>query len=319
MRPTGQLHLGHFVGALNNWVKLQDDYDCFYMIADWHALMSEYAKPGDIRENILNCAVDWMSCGIDPRKSTIFVQSDVPGHLELNMALGCLTPLSWLERCPTYKEQLREISQRDLTTYAFLGYPVLQAADIMVYKANVVPVGIDQSSHLELTREIVRRFNGFYGEVFPEPQTLLTESPKLLGLDGRKMSKSYGNFIALSDDADTVLAKVKTMFTDPERKFRKDKGHPEKCNVHAYYKVFAPEKAAEVAEKCRNAEIGCADCKKDLAAILSETLKPIQAKRNSLLSDKGALLKMLADGAKRALDVTRATMKEVKEKIGFLV
>lgn len=318
MRPTGPLHLGHLVGALGNWVKLQDSYDCFYMVADWHALMSEYEDPKAIRANILECLADWIACGLDPEKSTLFVQSDVPTHLELYMTLSCLSPLSWLERCPTYKEQLREVTTRDLTTYAFLGYPVLQAADIMVYKSNAVPVGIDQAAHLELTREITRRFNAFYGNVFPEPETLLTESPKLLGLDNRKMSKSYGNFIALSDEPRVIEEKTKTMFTDPERIYKTDKGHPEKCNVHAYYRVFAPARADELTAQCKSAAHGCTECKKMLAGILIDVLKPIQERRAKLIGDKKVMFDILENGAEKALAVTEKTMDEVRQKIGFL-
>lgn len=317
MRPTGPLHLGHMVGALNNWVKLQAEYDTFYMIADWHALMSEYENPKEIRDNSVQVAIDWISCGIDPKRSTIFVQSEVPTHLELNMILSCLTPLSWLERCPTYKEQLREVTTRDLTTYAFLGYPVLQAADIMVYKANVVPVGIDQAAHLELTREIARRFNGFYGEVFPEPATLLTESPKLLGLDNRKMSKSYGNFISLTDSEQDVMKKVMTMFTDPTRIHKTDKGHTEQCAVFAYFKVFLPEEKIKIMSECENAKVGCMECKKRLASVLTSVLKPIQEKRKEITKDKSAIFKILKEGKEKALSVTTQTMMEVKEKVGL--
>jgi len=288
------------------------------MVADWHALMSEYESPGDIKRNVISCVVDWISCGLDPDKCTIFVQSDVPGHLELSMALACLTPLSWLERCPTYKEQLREMEKRDLTTYAFLGYPVLQAADIMVYKANAVPVGVDQSAHLELTREIVRRFNHLYGEVFPEPETLLTRSPKLLGIDSRKMSKSYGNYIALSDTPDDIVSKTKKMFTDPKRIYKKDKGHPDKCNIHSYYQVFDPNQAGRVAKACRNAEVGCAECKKKLAEVLIERLKPIREKRQELINDRQQVFDILADGADKAIEVTSKTMEEVRQKVGLL-
>jgi len=318
MRPTGPLHLGHMVGALQNWVRLQEEYNCFYMVADWHALMSEYEDPSAIKGNIISCVADWISCGLDPDKATIFLQSDVQAHLDLYMALSCLTPLSWLERCPTYKEQLREMKTRDLTTYAFLGYPVLQAADILVYKANAVPVGVDQSAHLELTREIVRRFNHIYGKVFPEPETLLTESPKLLGLDSKKMSKSYGNYIALSDPPDTIRKKVNTMFTDPKRIYRTDKGHPDKCNIHAYYKVFAPEKVDSVASDCKNAKVGCTDCKRHLSDILIDRLKPIQEKRRELLADKQRIFDILQKGALKAIEVTSRTMEEVRSKIGFL-
>lgn len=318
MRPTGPLHLGHLVGALQNWIRLQDEYDCFYMVADWHALMSEYNNPRELKNNIVNCVIDWISCGINPEKCTIFVQSDVPMHLELDMALSCITPLSWLERCPTYKEQLREIKTRDLTTYAFLGYPVLQAADILLYKAHLVPVGVDQSAHLELTREIVRRFNTLYGHVFPEPETLLTESPKLLGIDSRKMSKSYGNFIALSDSPKEIQEKTKKMFTDPKRIYRNDKGHPDKCNVHSYYKVFAHKEADAVAKNCKTAGIGCADCKKKLAAILIDTLKPVHEKRKTLLKDKQYIFEILGKGAEKAMEAALKTMEEVRRRIGLL-
>ncbi|MFH1790662.1 MAG: tryptophan--tRNA ligase [Candidatus Omnitrophota bacterium] len=318
MRPTGPLHLGHLVGALKNWVRLQDEHECFYMVADWHALMSEYENPKELKQNIIGCVVDWIACGVDPDKSAIFVQSDVPAHLELDMVLSCITPLSWLERCPTYKEQLREITTRDLTTYAFLGYPVLQAADILVYRANAVPVGVDQSAHLELTREIARRCNSLYGEIFPEPETLLTESPKLLGTDSRKMSKSYGNFIALGDQPKDIKKKTAAMFTDPKRIYKHDRGHPDKCNVHAYYKIFSPGLADERTEQCRAAGIGCAECKKCLSDILIDTLAPIRDKRTKLLDDRSGLLDILKKGAEKAGAVTGRTMKDVRDKIGFL-
>ncbi len=320
MRPTGPLHLGHLTGALNNWVKLQKEYDCYYMIADWHALMSEYQNPKSIEDNILGCAADWIACGIDPDKATVFVQSDVSEHLELSLVLSCLTPLSWLERCPTYKEQLREIKSRDLTTYAFLGYPVLQAADILVYKANVVPVGIDQSAHLEITREIARRFNNLYGNLFPEPQTLLTASPKLLGIDARKMSKSYGNYIALSDSPDVILEKTKKMFTDPKRVYKKDPGHPDQCNVFSYIQIFSADAdmSAEMKNLCKKAETGCTDCKKKLAEMLIETLKPLREKRDKLIKEKGEILKILKKGREKAKSVAVCTMEDVKKKIAFL-
>ncbi|MDD4203076.1 MAG: tryptophan--tRNA ligase [Candidatus Omnitrophica bacterium] len=319
MRPTGKLHLGHLVGAIDNWIKLQDEYDCYYMIADWHALMSEYASPENIKENIFECAVDWLSCGLDPERSSIFIQSDVSQHLDLYMALSCLTPLSWLERCPTYKEQLREVTTRDLTTYAFLGYPVLQAADILLYKANVVPVGVDQSSHLELTREIVRRFHHIYKkEIFPEPETLLTHAPKLLGLDSRKMSKSYDNFIALSETDEDIVSKVKQMITDPARIQKTDPGHPDICNVFSYYKVFASKEVHELEEKCKAGEIGCMQCKKHLAEIIIERLRPIRQKREKLIKDKKFVMDVLGKGKQKAQDTAKQTMKEVRELIGFL-
>ena len=318
MRPTGKLHLGHLVGALRNWVKLQDEYECFFMAADWHALMSEYEDPKGIKENIFDNVVDWLACGISPDKSVLFVQSEVREHLELYMAFSLFTPLGWLERCPTYKEQLREIKNRDLKTYAFLGYPVLQAADILLYQAQAVPVGEDQLPHLELTREIARRFNGLYKkELFPQPQALLTGEARLLGLDGRKMSKSYDNFIALSEEKDSVRAKTAQMFTDPSRIKRNDPGHPEKCNVHSYYAVFTPERASQINQLCRKAQIGCTDCKKELAEILIKFLAPIQQKRKDLLSNPKQITDILERGRKQATEVARRTIAEVKATLNL--
>ncbi|MEA1929027.1 MAG: tryptophan--tRNA ligase, partial [Candidatus Auribacterota bacterium] len=279
MRPTGPLHLGHLFGALFNWVSLQDEYECYYMIADWHALLSEYENPGSIKEYTRECVADWLAVGLDPEKSAIFIQSEVREHTELHLILSTITPLPWLERCPTYKEQLREIKGRDLLTYGFLGYPVLQAADIMLYQANAVPVGRDQIPHLELTREIARRFNNLYGKVFPEPQPLLTKSAKLLGLDNRKMSKSYGNFIALSDSPETIQDKVWGMITDTLRIRLSDPGHPEDCNVFAYHRLFNKEQLPEVEDWCRNAKLGCTGCKNRLAEVLIEYLEPLREKR----------------------------------------
>lgn len=319
MRPTGKLHLGHLLGALNNWKKLQDKYECFFMVADWHALMSEYKDSKKLKENSLDNVIDWISCGIDPKKAVLFVQSDIPAHLELNMVFSCLTPLGLLERCPTYKEQLRELTTRQINTYAFLGYPVLQAADILCYKSQVVPVGEDQLPHLELTREIAGRFNNTFGtDLFPEPQAELTEVPRLLGLDGRKMSKSYGNCINLSDEAEDVRKKVMGMFTDPQRVKRNDPGRPEICNVHSYYKVFAgEEESLRVDSQCRKAEIGCTDCKKRLSEILNAFLDPIREKRKLLESDKGSVEKILAEGKEKARAVTDKTLAEVRKAIGI--
>lgn len=316
MRPTGPLHIGHLVGALKNWVRLQDEYECFFMIADWHALMSEYEDPKLISQYTKEMLLDWLSCGIDLNKSTVFVQSYVPQHLELTMTFSLLTPLGWLERNPTYKEQLREIKGRDITTYAFLGYPVLQAADIAIYKANVVPVGADQLPHLELTREIVRRFNTLYNKkIFPEPEALLTEMPKLLGIDNRKMSKSYNNYIALNENPDHIRIKIQKMITDPKRIKLEDKGHPQKCNVFSYYKVFASdEKIKETGEWCKNALRGCTECKKIMADILIEYLRQIREKRKSLeenfVEEVG---KPFVKCLTRALQVADSTMFEVKD------
>jgi tryptophanyl-tRNA synthetase len=318
MRPTGKLHLGHLVGTLDNWVKLQDEYECFYMIADWHALMSEYASPESIQENILDNVLDWLAFGILPRKSTIFIQSQVKEHLELYMFFSLITPLGLLERCPTYKEQLRELTNRDLSTYGFLGYPVLQAADILLYKAGVVPVGEDQLPHLELTREIARKFNSLYKkEIFPEPKALLTKASRLLGLDGRKMSKSYNNYIALSDTAEVIRKKTQSMFTDPTRIRFTDPGHPQNCNVHSYYAIFAPQRKKEIDELCRKAKIGCTDCKKELGEILVKYLEPFQEKRNQLSKNKKHIFDILDDGKKKAGAVAAQTIKEVKNVLGI--
>ncbi|MDD4940212.1 MAG: tryptophan--tRNA ligase [Candidatus Omnitrophica bacterium] len=319
MRPTGPLHIGHLVGALNNWIKLQDEYECFFMVADWHALMSEYEKPASLKENILSNVADWLACGISPRNSTVFIQSHVKEHLELYMLFSFITPLGWLERCPTYKEQLREVKNRDLSTYAFLGYPVLQAADILLYKAEAVPVGEDQLPHLELAREIGRRFNSLYKiGVFPEAQALLTKSSRILGLDGRKMSKSYDNFIAISEKPEDIRRKIQGMFTDPLRVKLTDPGHPDKCNVHSYYALFAPERKKEIDELCRNAKVGCTSCKRELAEILVKFLEPIQEKRQELLKDKKGLLEMLGQGSEKASAVARKTVNEAKEVLNLM-
>lgn len=318
MRPTGKLHIGHLVGALDNWIKLQDEYECFFMVADWHALMSEYADPKNLKDNIIDNVIDWLACGMRPEKSVIFVQSQVKEHLELYLVFSVMTPLGWLERCPTYKEQLREITNRDLSTYGFLGYPVLQASDIALYKADAVPVGEDQLAHLELTREIIRRFNGLYKkDAFPEPKALLTKAGRLLGLDGRKMSKSYNNFIALSEEPSSLRAKVQNMFTDPLRVKRTDPGHPEKCNVHSYFAVFAPERKAEVDALCRASKIGCTDCKKELAEVLLKFLAPIQEKRQDLYRDKGRVFDILEEGRKKAALVAEATIAQVKKLVNL--
>ena len=313
MRPTGKLHLGHLVGALNNWLKLQDEHKCIFAVADWHALMGEYENSALMSENIIDMAIDWLACGIDPDKSLLFVQSHIPQHLELQMFFSCLTPLGWLERNPTYKDQLREIKTRDLQTYAFLGYPVLQAADILLYKANAVPIGEDQLPHLELTREISRRFNHIYKkEVFKDCDAILTETPRLLGVDGRKMSKSYNNSINLSDDPETIKKTVKGMFTDPKRLRLTDPGHPDECNVFSYYKVFASQKCDEVSHWCKNAEKGCSDCKAGLADILIEHLSPIREKRIEIEKDKDKVRDVLNEGRKKASKIAEETIAEVR-------
>ncbi len=315
MRPTGRLHIGHLFGALSNWAALQDEYDCFYMIADWHALMSEWKNPGPIRHNTLDNVADWIACGLDPDRSTIFVQSDVPQHCELHLILSTITPVSWLERCPTYKEQLQALSEKDVRNYAFLGYPVLQASDILIYKATTVPVGEDQVAHLELTREIVRRFNSTYGEVFPEPKPKLTKSARVLGLDGRKMSKSYDNAIDLADTPEDTETKVKSMFTDPQRQRLKDPGRPEICNVHSYYQVFAPELVRTVAEECRTASRGCTDCKAALAGIVNGYLSGMREKRREILAAPDTLHDILKAGAGHAAETANETLVDVRRAL----
>ena len=313
MRPTGKLHLGHLVGALANWTKLQSEYECFFMVADWHALMSEYENPESLKANMLDNVVDWLSCGIDPDRSTIFIQSLVPEHLELFFYLSLITPLGLLERCPTYKEQLREITNRDLSTYAFLGYPVLQAADILLYKADAVPVGEDQLPHLELTRQIVRKFNHLYKtDCFPEPRALLTETTRLLGLDGRKMSKSYDNYIGLSEEPEIIRKKVQSMFTDPERIRLSDPGHPHKCYVFSYYSIFFPETKQDADQRCAKSLIGCTACKKELAEKIITLLAPIQEKRKALLKDKKHIQEILSAGRLKASNFAKKTMDEVR-------
>ncbi len=318
MRPTGKLHLGHLLGALHNWVVLQRDYECVYSIADWHALMGEYENPKEIRRNIVEMAIDWIACGIDPKKSIIYVQSDVKEHLELQMILSCLTPLGWLERNPTYKEQLREITTRDLQTYAFLGYPVLQAADILLYKADAVPIGEDQLPHLELCREIARRFNFLYKkEVFADCKAIMTQTPRLLGTDNRKMSKSYGNTINLSHEPSEVNSVVAKMITDPKRLRKTDPGHPDECNVFSYYSTLADEAIkTECRQWCTTAQKGCTDCKKELAGIINDkVLAPILEKRRALLAKTDTVEDILNDGAKKARAIAQETMAQVREAV----
>jgi len=311
-RPTGKLHLGNYVGALENWVGLQRDYDCFYMVADWHALTSDYADTSSIRENIDSMVLDWLAAGLDPKISVLFIQSKVKQHAELSLLLGMFVPLPWVERCPTYKEALQQIQDKDLRTYGFLGYPILQAADILIYKADAVPVGEDQLPHLELTREIARRVNFIYGKIFTEPQDILSPVPKLLGTDGRKMSKSYGNCIYLSDDEKTVNEKVSQMVTDPARVRRSDKGHPEVCSVFDYHKVFTPDRTGEIETGCRSAALGCVECKKILAASLKALLDPMRQRRADLLARTDYVRSVIEDGNRRAAAVAEETMKEVR-------
>jgi len=308
------MHIGHLKGAIENWVRLQDTHECFFAIADWHALTSEYADPARLQENIEQMGLDWLAAGLDPERSVIFVQSHVPEHAELHLLLSMIVPLSWLERVPTYKEQQEQIAHRDLQNYGFLGYPVLQTADILMYRANFVPVGEDQVAHLELSREIARRFNNLYGEVFPEPQALLTPTPRIPGTDGRKMSKSYGNAISLSDTPEEIRSKILTMVTDPARKRRSDPGNPDVCPVFDLHKAFSsPATQQEAAAGCRSAGIGCIDCKKMLLGHLEPALAPVQERRRALDGDRGRIQLLLADGARRARAEARRTMERVRQ------
>jgi len=314
MQPSGLLHLGNLMGALDNWRKLQDQYECYYFIADWHALTTNYADTSNIRTHCREMVIDWLSAGLDPEKSVLFQQSLVPDHAVLHVLLSMSTPLPWLERVPTYKEKMDQIQDREMNTYGFLGYPVLQAADILIYKANFVPVGIDQLPHLELTREIGRRFNQFYGEVFPEPQPLMTEYPKLPGTDGRKMSKSYNNCLYLSDSPDTITKKVMAMVTDPARQRRQDPGNPDICPLFALNKIFAPSAWCDhVNVECRRAGIGCVDDKKELLKHLLAYLKPIQEKRKELVDHPQRITEIIAEGSKKARIVAAATLAHVNE------
>jgi tryptophanyl-tRNA synthetase len=321
MRPTGKLHLGNYVGALQNWVRMQDEYECFFCVVDWHALTTDYADTSQVKQNSLEVAFDWLAAGLNPERSVIFIQSHVPAHAELHLLLSMITPLGWLERVPTYKEQRDNIKDKDLGTYGFLGYPVLQSADILAYRADVVPVGEDQVAHIELTREITRRFNGFYGAqkaVFPEPQHLLTPSPKLPGTDGRKMSKSYGNMIALSDPEPVIRQKLKTMVTDPARVRRSDPGNPDVCPVGDLHKIFSSkETMAKVNEGCRSASIGCIECKGWAADALVQLLAPMQEKRRKYEEKPRDAWDILEDGAKRASAAAAETMKDVRAAMGM--
>src|SRR6202790_3678350 len=321
MRSTGRLHLGNYVGALDNWVRMQDHYDCFFEVADWHALTTDYADTSRVKENSLEVALDWLAAGLDPERSVIFIQSHVPAHAELHLLFSMITPLGWLERVPTYKEQRDNIKDKDLGTYGFLGYPVLQAADILMYKADVVPVGEDQVAHIELTREIARRFNGFYGKgenVFPEPQSLLTRAPKLPGTDGRKMSKSYGNAILLTDPEPVVRAKLKTMVTDPARVRRSDPGNPDVCPVGDLHKIFSSkETIAKVDEGCRSAGIGCIECKSWAADALVQLLSPMQERRRKFEENPRLAWDILEAGSERARKSAGETMDTVRAAMGM--
>jgi tryptophanyl-tRNA synthetase len=314
MRPTGPLHVGHLVGALENWVSLQSSHECFFAIVDWHALTTDYADPSQIKTYTVEVVLDWLAAGLDPRKATFFVQSRLPEHAELHLLFSMFTPLAWLERVPAYKEQREQITDKDLGTYGFLGYPLLQAADILIYKAHYVPVGVDQVPHVELTREVARRFNFLYRPVLVEPEALLTEFPKIPGTDGRKMSKSYNNAIFLSDSPEEIIAKIKPMVTDPARKRRTDPGNPEVCPVYDLHRVFTPkaERESTIVPGCTTAGIGCLDCKQVLLKHALPVLAPISERRAELAHDPATVLDILEDGTARAKKVASETLTEAK-------
>jgi tryptophanyl-tRNA synthetase len=315
MQPSGLMHLGNHLGALENWKSLQDQYECYFFVADWHALSTNYADPSRIREFSRELLIDWLAAGIDPERSTVFIQSRIPEHAVLHLLFSMMTPISWLERNPTYKEKQEEIKEKDLSTYGFLGYPVLQAADILLYKPDFVPVGKDQLPHLELTRELARRFNDIYKtQVFSEPKEHLTKFPKVMGTDGRKMSKSYGNTINLSDAEPVVRQKLKTMVTDPARVRRNDPGNPDICPVYDFHKIYSPQAVQEQINKdCRTATIGCIDCKKLVADRIVERMTPVWDARGRLSKDPAYLNDIVTEGSSRAGKVAKATLHDVNE------
>ena len=313
LKPTGRVHLGNYFGAVRNWVRLQESYPCYYFVADWHALTSNYADPSEIRQYTFDAVADWIAAGMDPQRTVIFVQSEVKEHAELHLLLSMITPLPWLERVPTVKDAQGN-DDDTLNTYGFLGYPLLQTADIIIYRSAYVPIGVDQAAHLEISREIVRRFNNFYGDIFPEPQPLFTETPKVPGLDGQKMSKSYGNTIPLSAGADEIRALVMTMFTDPNRVRRKDPGNPDICNLFQFHRLFSDDATiARVDHECRAAQIGCVDDKKLLAEIMIESLRPIRERREQIERDPSIVWDALRDGNRKARERAQETMELVRK------
>ena len=317
MRPTGRLHIGHLVGALRQWTELQADYDCMYFVADWHALTSEYADTDGVTSYAYDNVADWIAAGVDPEQSTLFVQSLVPEHAELYLLMSMVVPIPWLERVPTYKEQITQLAEKDLSTLGFLGYPLLQGADVVMYKADRVPVGEDQVAHLELVREVVRRFHGFYGQLFPEPQPLLTRHPRLPGLDNRKMSKSYNNTIDLSDDADAVRKKVMRMYTDPKRIRADIPGTVEGNPVFVYHDAFNPD-VAEVEDlktRYRAGTVGDVEVKQQLVRALNDVLDPMRERRAEVLAQPARVRDILMDGSSRARAIAQETMKQVRDAL----
>ncbi|MBM3460936.1 MAG: tryptophan--tRNA ligase [Armatimonadetes bacterium] len=316
MRPTGKLHVGHLMGAIENWKRLQDEFECFYMVADWHALTTAYREPQEIRARVHEMVLDYMAGGVDPERCVFYVQSDVPEIAQLHLLLSMIVPVSWLERSPSYKDQITQLGS-DIATYGFLGYPVLMTCDIIIFKAQVVPVGQDQVPHLELCREIVRRFNGFYGPVFPEPHPRLTRFAAVPGLDGRKMSKSYGNDILLADEPDTIRQKMRNVLTDPGKVYKGDPGRPEICTVYYFHKIYNQAEEKEIFEGCHSGALGCVDCKKRCSEAIVRGLEPLQERRRALAANPGAIDEMLREGGMRAREVARETLAEAREVMGL--
>ncbi|HDP69566.1 MAG TPA: tryptophan--tRNA ligase [Actinobacteria bacterium] len=315
-RPTGKLHIGHHHGALKNWIELQDKYECFFFVADWHALTTKYDETKNLRSDIKEMVVDWLAAGLDPSKCTIYRQSDLSEVAELSLYFSMITPISWLERCPTYKEMISEINYKDISTHGFLGYPILQTADIVLYHGELVPVGEDQLPHLELGREIVRRFNYLYGQYFPEPEAILSPTKRVLGTDGRKMSKSYGNAINLSDTPEEILKKVQTIITDPARIKKTDPGHPDVCLVFGLHKVYSVD-VDKIKEECRAGEIGCVQCKKILAERISESLADFRKRRTELDKNSDEVWNILREGAEKVRPIARETLNKIRKRMNL--
>jgi len=313
MRPTGKLHLGNYLGALENWVKLQNEYHCFFGVVDYHALTTGFNNTGALKENIREMLIDWLSAGIDPQKSNILIQSYVPEHAELHLLFSMITPLPWLERNPVLKEQVRDLDLKENIGYGLLGYPVLMASDILIYKSNAVPVGEDQVHHVELAREIARRFNGLYEEIFPLPQVKLTEIPRVPGIDGKRMSKSLGNTIYISDSSDNIKTKVMSMVTDPEKIKLKDPGHPEICSVFSYHQIFNKDQTSEIESDCKNGQLGCVRCKKILGEALKNKFESFREKRIKYEKNPKLIEDIVAEGSKKARIVAKETLLQAKE------
>ena len=317
-RPTGKLHLGHLHGNIRNMIKYQKNYENFFFLVDWHALTTEYQNPGNIKSDLIECAIDLVALGIDPEYTHLYRQSDIPQIAELTLYFSMITPLSWLERCPTYKEQIIELSSKDISTLGFLSYPVLMASDILIVNSDIIPVGEDQLPHIEITREIARRFNYLYGKYFNEPEAMLSKATRVPGIDGRKMSKSYNNAIFLSDDYEDIKNKVGKMITDPERIYRKDPGHPEICNVFSFYKLYVNEdRLVEIEKRCRRGEIGCTDCKKEIAEIIYESLGEFRERREEIIKNVNYIYEILKKGSTDVKRIAEKTISDVRKKIGI--